>query len=150
MINAKKKGNSFEYDVRDSLKHLDPTIRRSLGSGSFKQFLGSDNADIVSSLPFDIECKFHKSMAIYTLWQQAQDQCTKIDRIPILAVKANREIPLAVMKWSDFIQLLEFALKAGYAPQQFAKPRRKPKKTTEDTSNLLFSKEKQIRKKQRE
>jgi hypothetical protein len=147
-MKAKQKGSRWEYACRDSLKHLDPSIRRSLGSGAFGHIIGSDESDIVTSLPLAIECKNQETVSLYPWWEQAKEQCKSMDRIPVLAVKKNNCDGLAVMHWNDFVHLLEFALTGGYKPLgQLAKSKvRKVKQSVEETKDLKFSKYKQVHK----
>lgn len=147
MIKKKDKGRRFEYWIRDLFKDLDSTSRRALGSGSFKAYLGKDNADIVlENLPLDIECKHQERLLIYEWWNQAKNQC-KSDRIPVLAFKSNLKDPLIAVHATDFHELVKYALLGGWsASTQFTKaPLKKTKLTVEETAELPFSKAKQLR-----
>jgi len=57
-----------------------------------------------SFLPVSTECKSHKSMAIYKLYEQAKT-AAKTDEEPLLVVKANHKKPLAVVDLDYYIKL---------------------------------------------
>lgn len=52
--------------------------------------------------PFSIECKSHKSMAVYSWYEQAQAN-SKVHQ-PLLVIKADRKKPLVVVDAEWFIR----------------------------------------------
>lgn len=59
-----------------------------------------------SFLPIYVECKHHKSMAVYNWWEQCVGNTPKGMR-PVLFLKANHKEPLAVISLDDYMDLEE-------------------------------------------
>lgn len=57
-----------------------------------------------SFLPVATECKSHKSMAVYKLYEQAKANCGP-DEEPLLVVKQNHSKPLAVVDLDYYFKL---------------------------------------------
>ena len=105
---AKAKGRKLQQLVRDKIiallkyKGVEPADVKSA-------VMGENGEDIQLSpfarnfLPVSIECKSHKSMAIYKLYAQAQENCE--DRQPVLVIKANHKEPLAVIDLDYWLDL---------------------------------------------
>lgn len=80
--------------------------------------MGESGVDIQLSasardhLPVSIECKSHARMAIYSLFQQAEETA-KSGETPVLVVKANRKSPLAVVPLDYWIKLEEDRIVRG-------------------------------------
>jgi hypothetical protein len=74
--------------------------------------MGQQGVDIQLStaarhvIPFDTECKSHAKFAVYPLLQQAAEN-TGEGRTPLLVIKQNHSEPLAVMRFSDLLKLME-------------------------------------------
>jgi hypothetical protein len=74
--------------------------------------MGQSGADLQLSetarrvIPFDTECKSHAKFAVYTLFQQAAAN-TGEGRSPLLVLKQNHSEPLAVLRFDDFIRILD-------------------------------------------
>lgn len=106
---AKSKGRLFQNLVRDRiLKLLAPygVVKKDVKSTS----MGVSGVDIQLSpfaeqfLPIAAECKSHKSMAIYKLWEQAVSNSDKNTK-PVLFIKANHKEPLVVLSLDDYMDL---------------------------------------------
>lgn len=99
---ARAKGHSFECDIANKLKPLDPSARRNVSESQQGSF------DILTELPLAIQCK---SLARWTrtphaIWQQAKDHAG--DRTPVGVVKITRKAPiLVVLAWEDYYTMLE-------------------------------------------
>jgi hypothetical protein len=111
---AKSKGRLFQNLVRDRiLKLLAPygVVGKDVKSTS----MGVSGVDIQLSpfaeqfLPIAAECKSHKSMAIYKLWEQAVSNSDK-DTKPVLFIKANHKEPLAILSLDDYMNLEQYRL----------------------------------------
>lgn len=74
--------------------------------------MGESGTDIkLSSLarsrfPFAVECKNTEKINVYEFWKQATTNADRENLIPLLVVKRNRELPLAVMDLNDLFELL--------------------------------------------
>ena len=104
---AKAKGRSLQAKVRkvilDHFKELKPDDVKSA-------VMGETGEDIQLSpfarhlLPVSIECKKHKSFAVYKLFEQAQANA-KGDIEPVLVIEADRKKPLAVIDFEYYMFL---------------------------------------------
>lgn len=105
---AKAKGRKLQQYVRDKIIELlrgygvEPEDVKSTA-------MGQSGEDIQLSpfarsfLPISVECKSHKSMAIYKLYEQAEQYRNKGE--PLLVVKANHKKPLAVVDFDYYLGL---------------------------------------------
>jgi len=105
---AKAKGRKLQQYVRDKIIELlkphgvEPADVKSTA-------MGQSGEDIQLSpfarslLPISVECKSHKSMAIYKLYEQAEQY--RHEGEPLLVVKANHQKPLAVMDLDYYLSL---------------------------------------------
>lgn len=145
-VNSSVKGKRFEYEIRNQLRVLDPLARRSIMSGGVGAYIRSDEGDIATTLPIAPECKHRETIALYEWWEQTVRQNTNPDKTPVLFLKKNNAQALACMRVEDFVELLKYALMAGYSPNAVSlkKPTKKVKLTIEETKDLPFSKFKQI------
>lgn len=104
-MNSRSKGCRGERSLRDAFREEGFTARRG------QQFSGErGNPDvIVDALPsIHLEAKFCKATALYDWMAQAEGDANRSgqDKIPIVCHRKNNEEWLAVLKLSDFIQLL--------------------------------------------
>jgi len=106
---SKQKGRLLQQTVRDKFTEmLKPfgIVAEDIKSTP----MGVSGTDVQLSplaksfLPVSTECKSHKSMAIYKLYEQAQD-AAGVDEQPLLVVKANHKKPLAVVDLDYYIKL---------------------------------------------
>ena len=74
--------------------------------------MGAGGEDILFSqeagdtLGISVECKSRSSLAVYSFYSQAADNCPE-DREPVVIVKQNHSKPLAVIDAEYFIRLLK-------------------------------------------
>lgn len=111
---AKAKGRRFQQEVRDKL--IEVLKPYGVEPGDVKSTaMGQSGVDIQLSpfakqfAPLAIECKSHKSMAIYKLYEQAE--VYKEEGEPVLFVKANRKKPLVVIDLEYYLNLLDKEIK---------------------------------------
>lgn len=105
---AKAKGRRLQQFVRDRILEVfnwigfrpDDVKSTSMGAPDEDIQLSPFARDI---LPVSIECKSHKSMAVYKLYDQAMDNCNGYH--PVLVIKADRREPLAVIDFEHWLQL---------------------------------------------
>lgn len=102
---AKNKGKRLQNEVAELLREafeLHPDDVKSTG-------MGQPGEDIQLSryarnyIPFNIECKSLKSIAIYKHYEQAKSHG---NNEPLLIVKQDRSKPLAIIDLDYFIKLL--------------------------------------------
>lgn len=105
---AKAKGRKFQQWVRDRLiSLLSPfgIVAEDVKSTS----MGAGGEDVQLSplarnfLPISIECKSHKSMAVYKLYDQAKANAGEYR--PVLFIKANNREPLVVIDADEYLSL---------------------------------------------
>lgn len=106
---AKAKGRKLQQLVRDKILSLFPQLThddvRSTSSGaSGEDILLSPSARRL--FPYSVECKAHKSFAIYKVMEQAASNCPA-DATPLSVIKADRQKPLVVIDADAFFKLLE-------------------------------------------
>ncbi len=76
--------------------------------------MGAAGEDILFSkevgdqLGISIECKSRESMAVYSFYSQADDNCPE-DREPVVVIKQNKSAPLVVVDAVYYLLLLEKA-----------------------------------------
>lgn len=74
--------------------------------------MGASGVDVLLSeralqlLPVSFECKFHKEMAIYSMFDQCRANCLT-DTVPVLVVKQNFGEPLAVLPLDYYFELVK-------------------------------------------
>lgn len=103
---AKSKGRRLQQHVRDLLLELFPELEpddvKSTG-------MGQQGEDIMLSpaarrfIPFQIECKNKAASQVHTYYSQAKEHGT---HEPLVVVKKDRDIPLAVLSLESFLKLL--------------------------------------------
>lgn len=105
---SKNKGRLFQQLIRDKIiELLKPygVVAEDVKSTS----MGVSGVDVQLSpfaktfLPIAPECKSHKSMAIYKLWEQAESNQGK--ETPVLFIKVNQKKPLAVVSLDYYLEL---------------------------------------------
>lgn len=105
---AKSKGRKFQQYCRDKIIELLRDYK--VEPGDVKSTaMGQSGVDIQLSpyaktfLPIAIECKSHNSMAVYTLYAQAEQY--KSEGEPVLFIKVNNRKPLAVIDMDYYLSL---------------------------------------------
>lgn len=106
---AKAKGRKLQQWVRDKIIHyfgkfgVDPEDVKSTSMGA-----GGEDIQLSpfarAMFPYSIECKSHKSMAVYKLYDQAVENKHRLAE-PLLIIKVNNRKPLAVVDAEWFIEL---------------------------------------------
>lgn len=111
---AKAKGRKLQQYCRDKI--IESLKEYNVEPGDVKSTsMGAGGVDVQLSpfakqfLPIAVECKSHKSMAIYKLYEQAEDY--KHEGEPVLFIKANHKRPLAVIDLDYYFKLEEARIK---------------------------------------
>ena len=119
---------SFEYEIRDSLRTIDPRARRSIMSGAIGKTLLSEQGDVANKIGLCIECKRTEKLSPYEFYEQAKSNNSQAGNISIVAMRSNNREALALLSWSDFLLIYQQAMKDGtvYKPS-FEKPKGKEK-----------------------
>jgi hypothetical protein len=103
---CKAKGRSFQQKVATWLLAKFPTLQpddiRSCSMGSGGEDLQLSPAARLL-IPHQIECKKHKSFAVYGLYDQARKHGK---HEPLLIIEADRREPLAVVNLAYYLNLL--------------------------------------------
>jgi len=105
---AKAKGRKLQQFVRDSFINMlkpwgvepEDVKSTSMGAGGEDVQLSPFARNL---LPVSVECKSHKSMSIYKLYEQAEENAGEHE--PLLVVKANHKKPLAVIDFDYYLTL---------------------------------------------
>lgn len=101
-INSRNKGAEGERELARYLSEKGYPSRRG------QQFSGGkDSPDVVSSLPFHIECKRVERLKIYEAIKQAIRDSQGSEKMPLVIHRKNREDWLAILKLDDFLTLLD-------------------------------------------
>jgi len=107
---AKAKGRLLQQLVRD--KFIELLKPHGVEPGDVKSTsMGAGGEDVQLSpfarslLPVSVECKSHKSMAIFKLYDQAKGNSGNYE--PLLVVKVNNRKPLAVVDFDYYLELEE-------------------------------------------
>jgi|TARA_R110000823_G_scaffold25816_4_gene75959 hypothetical protein len=105
---AKAKGRKLQQMVRNKIlalfPHLEDDDCKSTG-------MGQPGEDVQlspfarKSLPVSIECKARKSIAVYSYYSQAAENCPK-KLEPVVFIKADRKQPLAIVDADFFLKLM--------------------------------------------
>lgn len=104
----KSKGRVFQQHLREDLiEHLgispDDILSTAMGQGGCDLYLSPAAR---ARFPFGVEAKRCESLVIPQWWKQCEANASKVGLIPLLVFKRNREEPLAVLWWSDLLDLL--------------------------------------------
>jgi hypothetical protein len=104
---AKAKGRNFQKLVRDWLLKAFPSLEpddvrsTSMGAGGEDLQLSPAARKLI---PYQIECKSKAKSQIHTFYDQA---ATHGKYEPLVVVKQDRHIPLAIVSLEHFIKLLQ-------------------------------------------
>lgn len=99
MVNARRKGHSFERWVSNFLKKFFPLSKRHLEYQSQEAHKG---VDIDNTAPFVIQCKSYKNIAVYN-WLEEIDKSLGI---PILIAKSDYKKPIIIAYLEDVSSLI--------------------------------------------
>ena len=101
-INSRNKGAKGERELAKYLSEKGYPSRRG------QQFSGGkDSPDVVSSLPFHIECKRVERLKIYDSIKQAIRDSQESEKMPLVVHRKNREEWLAILKLDDLLTLMD-------------------------------------------
>jgi len=106
---AKAKGRKHQQWVRDQILAVYPQLESddvrstSMGAGGEDVQLSPAARKL---FPYSVECKAHKSFAIYTVMDQAETNCPKNVQ-PMGIIKADRRRPLVVVDAEYFFGIME-------------------------------------------
>lgn len=95
-ICSRSKGKRFELEVAAALRDMGVEARRG------RQFNGLEGDDVVSSLPWNIECKAVERLNLDQAYQQAVRDAD--GRTPVVIHKRKRKPIMITMALSDFEQ----------------------------------------------
>lgn len=105
----KAKGRRLQQTIRDSLRE---TFKESLSSGDIEsRGMGQQGTDIILSplgkdkIKFDFEIKNQEQWLIPNWWSQTISN-TEEGRKPALVIAKNRQEPLVIIRFDDFLELL--------------------------------------------
>ncbi|WP_461368451.1 putative PDDEXK endonuclease [Candidatus Darwinibacter acetoxidans] len=105
----KAKGRVFQQQLREDLiRELninpDDILSTAMGQGGCDLYLSPAARSI---FPFGVEAKRCETISLPAWWKQCESNASKVGLIPLLVFKRNREEPLAVLRWSDLLALLQ-------------------------------------------
>lgn len=103
---AKQKGRTLQKWTRDLILSMFPTLQpddvRSTSMGATGEDVQMSPA-ARAFVPYQIECKNKATSQIHTYYEQAKEHG---NHEPLVIVKKDRDIPLAVVSAEHFFQLL--------------------------------------------
>ena len=107
---AKAKGRNLQNLVRDKLRSI--VVGKVLEEDDIKsQTMGMSGEDIVLTpsakkvIPYSFECKNTERLNLWKSLEQCESNCE--DRNPVLVIKRNRSEVYAVVKFDNFLNLIE-------------------------------------------
>ena len=107
---AKAKGRNLQNLVRDKLRSI--FVGKVLEEDDIKsQTMGMSGEDIVLTpsakkvIPYSFECKNTERLNLWKSLEQCESNCE--DRNPVLVIKRNRSEVYAVVKFDNFLNLIE-------------------------------------------
>ncbi len=105
----KAKGRRFQQALREDLiteLAIDPgdILSTAMGQSGCDLYLSPAARE---QFPFGVEAKRCETLAIPAWWKQCECNASNVGLIPLLVFKRNREEPLAVLRWSDLLALLQ-------------------------------------------
>jgi len=105
----KAKGRRLQQAVRQDLVDrlgIDPgdILSTAMGQSGCDLYLSPAARD---RFPYGVECKHQEAIALPTWWRQCTANAEKEGLTPLLLVKQSRKEPLAVLRWSDLLALLQ-------------------------------------------
>ena len=107
---AKAKGRNLQNLVRDKLRSI--FVGKKLEDDDIKsQTMGMSGEDIVltpaakKQIPYSFECKNTERLNLWKSLEQCESNCE--DRDPVLVIKRNRSEVYAVVKFDNFLNLIE-------------------------------------------
>lgn len=105
----KSKGRRFQQLIRDAILDKFPELTdRDVESTG----MGQSGVDIklsqlaVNLFPWAIEAKNQERISLWSWWKQAEENADDETK-PLLVVKRNRQEPLAILRFKDFMNLIK-------------------------------------------
>jgi hypothetical protein len=104
---SKNKGKKFQNETRDVFLEVFPTLER---DDIISNPMGNPGEDLMLSpaarrlIPYQIECKSKATSQIHTYYEQAKEHG---NHEPMVVVKKDRSIPLAIVSLEHFLKLLK-------------------------------------------
>lgn len=101
---SRNKGKGFERDCANKIKKRGFDCRRG------QQFRGgSDSPDIVSESlsEFNFECKAREQLNLWETYEKCLAEAP--GKVPVTIWKKNHKVPLVIMEFHDWMDLLQFA-----------------------------------------
>ena len=105
----KAKGRRLQQAVRQDL-----VVRLGIDPGDIlSTAMGQSGCDLYLSpaartiFPFGVECKAQERIALPEWWKQCARNAEAEGLTPLLVLKQSRREPLAVLRWSDLLALLQ-------------------------------------------
>lgn len=104
---SKAKGRRLQNDIRDALLELFPSLE---DDDVKSTSMGAPGEDIQLSpaarklIPYQIECKNKATSQVHTYYAQAKSHGK---HEPLVLVKKDRDITLAIVSWEHFKTLLK-------------------------------------------
>jgi hypothetical protein len=103
---AKAKGRKLQQWVRNMILELIPSLEQDDVKSTS---MGAGGEDVQLSpaarkkIPISLECKARKSIAVYSYYAQAEENCpTGME--PVVIIKADRKKPLAIVDAEYFLK----------------------------------------------
>lgn len=106
---SRNKGKNLERFVATSFKSRGFEARRAV------QYDGAFSHDVKIDIPFNLECKAVENLNIQQAFQQAYTDSQRAKTIPVVVHKKNNQRILTTMEFTDFIDLVQWAL--GYVDE---------------------------------
>ena len=107
MVNSRNKGKDFENKVSQLIRLRNFEARRG------QQYEGSsDSPDVVSNLPFGIECKAVENLNVQKAYEQSLKDAHE-DEIPIVVHKKKNKEILVSLSFKEFLDIIKFIELSG-------------------------------------
>lgn len=109
MQSSQKKGRDFEIEIARDIRRagLDKGAKRMKRSGAIYGMEG----DVFTGLPVSLECKCQEKTHFTEWYEQSLNR--NRSKMPVVVWKQGIGIPFVYFQWSDFLELLSWAIKGG-------------------------------------
>lgn len=114
---SRTKGHSFEREIAKAFRERFPESRRHLENHREDARFGTD---IVGIEPFRVQCKKLKKYAPITCIEEV-DADRVLSEIPVLVTAGDKQEPMAVLPFEDFLNLAWSYYKDWYPHKAFRK-----------------------------
>jgi len=105
----KSKGRGFQNYIVADIRRITGLCDDDVRSNG----MGQPGADVVLSthgkktFPYAVECKRTESWNIHEWWRQAERNANLEGLKPLLVLRRNNESARVMMKWGDFLELVQ-------------------------------------------